>query len=516
MMSMAKDWIGADESAARRLAAIVESSDDAIISKTVNGTIATWNAGASRVFGYDAEEAVGKPVTILIPSDRLFEEANILARIRRGERIEHYETVRQRKDGGLIDVSLTVSPILDEAGNVVGASKIARDITQRKSAERQAALQAKRLEKLDGIAKLIARELDLPRVVQTVTDAATELSGAQFGAFFYNIADERGERYTLYTLSGAPREAFERFGMPRNTEVFAPTFMGSGVVRSDDIRQDPRYGKNAPYHGMPAGHLPVVSYLAVPVIGHDGEVLGGLFFGHDQPGRFTQDSQDNVVGIAAHAAIAINNGRAFQAAQQEIARRRKAEEAQELLLQEIKHRVKNTLGIVQAIANQTFAGAPAAERSAFGARLRALGEAHDLLTRTQDDAAAVQDIVNTSLAPFQEHRRQRFDVAGPAENIGTSNAMLLALVLHELATNAVKYGALSKDFGHVTLRWDQTGPGRRTLRFVWREEGGPSVMPPSHRGFGSNLIQRALAGANSQASIEFAPRGVICSFDLEP
>jgi PAS domain S-box-containing protein len=126
----------ADEMRAR-LAAIVESSDDAIVSKDLNGIIMTWNAGAERLFGYSADEAIGQPITIIIPPDRLDEEPEILGRIRHGERVDHFETVRQHKDGTLLDISLTVSPIADRRGRVVGASKIARDITERRALERQ-------------------------------------------------------------------------------------------------------------------------------------------------------------------------------------------------------------------------------------------------------------------------------------------------------------------------------------------------------------------------------------------
>jgi len=122
---------------AQRLAAIIESSDDAIVSKDLNGIIATWNAGAERLFGYTAEEAIGKPITMLIPLDRHDEEPEILRRIRRGERVDHYDTVRRRKDGSLVEISLTVSPIKDRDGRIVGASKIARDITERRQAQRQ-------------------------------------------------------------------------------------------------------------------------------------------------------------------------------------------------------------------------------------------------------------------------------------------------------------------------------------------------------------------------------------------
>jgi len=185
--------------------------------------------------------------------------------------------------------------------------------------------QARRLEILNRIAKTISRDLDLERTVQTVTDVATELSGAKFGAFFYNMTNQSGESYVLYTLSGAPREAFEKFGMPRNTAIFDPTFRGTGIVRSDDIRNDPRYGKMSPHFGMPQGHLPVVSYLAVPVMGRSNEVLGGLFFGHDQPAMFGAEIEELIAGVAAHAAIAIENARLHAAAKIGIEQRSAAE-----------------------------------------------------------------------------------------------------------------------------------------------------------------------------------------------
>ncbi|SFB57096.1 GAF sensor hybrid histidine kinase [Rhizobium sp. NFR07] len=187
--------------------------------------------------------------------------------------------------------------------------------------------EARSLETLNRVGSVIAGELDLDRAVQAVTDAATELTGAEFGSFFYNVFDEKGESYMLYTLSGVPREAFSSFPMPRNTAVFGPTFAGEGIVRVDDITKDPRYGKSAPHHGMPKGHLPVCSYLAAPVISRTGEVLGGLFFGHSQPGIFTDRAERLLSGIAAQAAIAIDNARLYRAAQREIAERTKTEEA---------------------------------------------------------------------------------------------------------------------------------------------------------------------------------------------
>lgn len=135
----------ADE-AARRHDAIVESSDDAIVAKDLNGTIINWNSGAQRLFGYTAEEAIDKPVAMLIPADRQDEEPGILERIRRGERIEHYETIRRRKDGSLVEISLAISPIRNREGRIIGAAKIARDITERRQAEEQKNLLIKEMD----------------------------------------------------------------------------------------------------------------------------------------------------------------------------------------------------------------------------------------------------------------------------------------------------------------------------------------------------------------------------------
>src|SRR4029079_649953 len=147
------------------------------------------------------------------------------------------------------------------------------------------------------------------KVVQAVTDAATELTTAEFGAFFYNTVDERGASYRLFTISGVPRETFSKFPMPRNTDIFEPTFKGTGIVRSGDITKDPRYGRNPPYHGMPSGHLPVRSYLAVPVKGRPGGVIGGLFFGHSQVDHFTEHHERLAAGVASWAAVALENSR---------------------------------------------------------------------------------------------------------------------------------------------------------------------------------------------------------------
>jgi len=177
---------------------------------------------------------------------------------------------------------------------------------------RRLLLEKQRAEALQRVGSAIAGRLELQEIVQLATDSARELTPASFGAFFYNVVSDAGEAYMLYTLSGVERSAFERFPMPRNTAIFAPTFNGETNVRLDDVLADPRYGHSAPYHGMPEGHLPVRSYLAVPVIKSDGEVVGGLFFGHPEPGMFSAEDERMVEGIAAQSAIAIENARLYQ------------------------------------------------------------------------------------------------------------------------------------------------------------------------------------------------------------
>jgi len=311
---------------ALRLASIVDSSDDAIVSKDLSGTIQSWNAGAERLFGYTAEEVIGKPITILMPPDRVNEEPGIIARIVRGERVDHYETVRRRKDGSHIDISLTVSPLKAPDGRIIGASKIARDITDRMRAQEQA----------------------------------------------------------------------------------------------------------------------------------------------------------------------------------------------NLLLSEMKHRLKNSLSIVQAIASQTLGSITPQEQAAFAGRLQALAGAQDLLTLKNLRSVPLREVLLRALAPFQERHAERIVLDGVDDlSLDAGKVTLLSMGLHELATNAAKYGALSNDTGAVHLTWRvaSTEDSRR-VKLTWQESGGPPVEPPTRKGFGSLLLEQALKSELGRAALEFRPDGVVCTVEL--
>ena len=381
---------------------------DAVITVDLGGRIAYINAAAERITGWPANEALGKRVEEVVfvvaseSSTRDLREDLLHERVLQvigGQRLdERVDMTLVARDGRQLYVDTTVTLLRDGTGAPVGAVLALRDITARKLAEAQLAEANERLmeqaaeleqqveasqsltaeleqanehlqeanleaetarlevETLNRIGGTLASELHVERIVQTVTDAATQIAGAQFGAFFYNVVDTQGAKLTLYTLSGAPREAFQDFGHPRATPVFAPTFYGTGVVRSDDITKDPRYGKMAPHHGMPKGHLPVRSYLAVPVMSRGGEVIGGLFFGHEGVAVFGERAERLVMGIAGWAAVAMDNARLYESEQHARAEAEKANKAKSDFLANMSHELRTPLNAIGGYAELLTAG----------------------------------------------------------------------------------------------------------------------------------------------------------------
>lgn len=319
---------------------IVDSAvDTAIITTDPDGRITSWNEGARRILGWLEEEMLGETLDRLFPGNTgpaaIGREMQEALQSGRGGGEEGW---RVRKGGEQFWATGEIAPIRDRSDNLIGFTKVLRDRSRQQAAEKAAAEERRLLEVLNRAGSALAAETELHNLVQIVTDAGVELTGAEFGAFFYNVLKESGESYMLYTLSGAPMEAFSKFPMPRNTAVFGPTFNGDGIVRSDDITKDPRYGHNKPHKGMPKGHLPVRSYLAIPVVSRSKEVIGGLFFGHKNVGVFTDESERGLTGLAAEAAVAIDNARLFSQLRSlneqlehrvaaEISRRAQAEEA---------------------------------------------------------------------------------------------------------------------------------------------------------------------------------------------
>jgi two-component sensor histidine kinase len=450
-------------------------------------------------------------VASIHPDDRERHERHVADVVKSGKDLDiEYRVVWP--DGSVHWLRVKGQPIHDEQTGALRLAGTSVDITDQKRIEETLREETHTLETLNKVGVALAADLDLERIVQAVTDAATELSGARFGAFFYNVIDEKGESFMLYTLSGAPREAFERFGKPRNTPVFDPTFRGSGIVRSDDITKDPRYGTMEPHRGMPKGHLPVRSYLAVPVISRSGSVIGGLFFGHDQVGVFTERAERIVAAIASQAALAIDNAQLFRHAQHEISQRRRSEELQKLLLAELDHRVKNTLAIVQSIASQTLRHARTSKefREGFESRLIALSRAHNLLNQSNWEGSTLREIVDSVMRPYQDEGASRYSIEGPDMfRTGPQAAIALAMALHELATNAAKYGALRRSGGQIDIAFEKVGGPAPYLKVRWQETGGPRVKPSTRKGFGSRLLRRL-----PNVRHEFHPEGIKCSFEI--
>jgi signal transduction histidine kinase/ActR/RegA family two-component response regulator len=387
------------------------------------------------------------------------------------------------------------------------------------------------LELLNQTAATISSRLDLRSVVQAVTDAGTQLTGARFGAFFYNVVDERGESFLLYTLSGAPREAFEHMGLPRNTPVFQRTFRGEGVVRSDDITKDPSYGQVAPHRGQPKGHLPVRSYLAVPVISRSGEVIGGLFFGHPEIGVFTERSERVMMSIAAQAAIAIDNARLYEHV------KRLAEEREKLLdaeraarvesqrisllkdefLANVSHELRTPLNAILGWSQVLASGNAGAEEIRQGLETIARNARaqtqliDDLLDMSRiisgkvrldvqetDLAAVVQQALNTVQPSAQAKGVRLQQVIDPSIVHVSGDPNRLQQVAWNLLSNAVKFTprggrvdvVIQRVNSHVELTVSDTGVGikHELLPHVFeRFRQGDSSPTRAHTGLGLGL-----------------------------
>jgi PAS domain S-box-containing protein len=316
------------ESTARLLAAIVDSSDDAIISKDLHGVITSWNLGAERLFGYTADEVTGKPITILIPWERLFEETEILSRLQRGERVDHFETVRRRKDGSLLDISLTISPVRNAEGVVIGASKIARDITGRRRAEeaievlnRQLTADLSAMARLQQLSTRLVRARDFGLLLGEAIDAVMEITGADMGNI--QLLENGALKIVAYRGFEQPfLEFFDRVREPRSA-CGAASRMGQRII-VEDVTSSPLFADSLALEVIVAAGVRAVQ--STPLVSRSGQVLGVFSTHYRAPHRPDERELRMVDVLARQAADLIERSRAEEALRQSEARFRQLAE----------------------------------------------------------------------------------------------------------------------------------------------------------------------------------------------
>jgi PAS domain S-box-containing protein len=418
------------ERTARHLAAVVESSDDAIVSKDLDGNITTFNRGAERLFGYKAHEVIGKPVTILLPPDRQYEEPEILARIRRGEQVPQHETVRRRKDGTLVDVSVTVSPVKDDKGRVIGASKIARDITERTLSEARLRDSERRLQELITAIPAAIYTTDAEGRITYFNEAAVELAGRTptIGS------DEWCVTWKLYRPDGTP--------LPHDECPMAIALKEGRLIRNAEAVAERPDGTRVPFIPYPT-----------PLRDSTGKIVGAINMLVD------------------------------------VSERKQAETQQRVLLNELNNRVKNNMQMLQSLLEVTARRTENAEarrvlEEASG-RINAMAAAQRVLYGTPDATRFdARDFLRTVCETAKQTFPQQFDIDCEADAVRLSNevAMPLALIANELLTNAVKYGLNGQGGGTVRVRLTR----ENDLFLFYVEDDGP--------GFHLKSVQRRASG----------------------
>ncbi len=429
-----------------------------------------------------------------------YSEAELLVVERNGYREETYYT-------------FSFSPVPQEDGSIGGIVCANTDDTDR-------VVGARRLALLREIASRTWEADSLAGVYELAAQAlATDPRDMPF-ALIYRL-EEDGARATL---CGAAGIAPGHVAAPESLalEGSAPWPVGE-VARTGAPRQT-RLGERFP--DLPRGpwqDAPGEALLLPLATGADAAPRGVLILAANPYRRREDDGFDTFAALVARQiASAVVSTEAFEAGREraksadsltlEIEHRRRIERHQNLLLDELNHRVKNTLATVQAMAMQTLKGVDAAPRDAFLARLFALSSQHDLLTLDNWEGASFEGVVRRALRPYREDDRNRFEVEGPAVHLDPKRALALGMGFHELATNAAKYGALSNATGTVRVTWT-IDPDGKFLRLSWEERGGPPVTPPARRGFGLRLIENGLGRElGGVVRIDFAPQGLVCEW----
>lgn len=386
--------------------------------------------------------------------------------------------------------------------------------------ERQVALRTSELrtetaalEILNRTGSVLAAELDLDRIIESVVDAGIELTEAQFGAFFCGASQGGKEHYGKFE----PARLHDAFAALNIREICAPAFLEGKTVRLDNIAIEQGHD-GTPFTPDAISDTPVIrSILAVPVVLRAGDTHGILVFGHEKPGMFNGRSERLLAGLTAQAAIALENSRLYGNAQSEIEERKQAQTQQSLLIRELHHRVKNTLATVQAVVGATARSALSIDDfyQAFVGRIISLANTHSLLTEALWQTASLREILEKELRPYNDTRGERVILNGPAVELPSEAAVPIGMAIHELTTNAAKYGALSVPSGKVFVSWEaEPAEDGTRLKLVWEERGGPAVSLPKRQGFGSRLLHRVLATQlNAKVEMDFNPSGLRVAID---
>jgi PAS domain S-box-containing protein len=382
------------------LAAIIESSEDAIVSKSLDGVVTSWNAGAQRLFGYTAEEAIGQPIaSLVIPPDRLQEEPEILGRIRRGEQVEHFETLRRRKDGTLVNLSLTISPIRDSFGFIVGVSKVARDITDKKRAEARLQHNERQLQELLSAIPAAIYTTDAQGKITYFNEAAAEFAGRrpELGS------DEWCVTWKIYKPDGT--------FLPHDQCPMAIALKEGRAIRGVEAVAERPDGTRVPFIPYPT-----------PLRDSDGKVIGAINMLVD------------------------------------ISQRKEAETQQRILLNELNHRVKNNMQMLQSLLSASARNSKSMEAQATlqeaTGRVAAMAAAQRSLYGSGPAAGfSAAEFLRSVCETAQQAFPPDVEIDCAADNLELPNdaAMPLALILNELLTNAVKHGVNGKGRGRIGI-----------------------------------------------------------------
>jgi len=469
--------------------------DRALESSDQSGLYAFLSMGSERIGAYRRVGAMPLYINVSMPQDAYWTPWFVQTRL--------YGAFALIALLALLALTALASQQVHE--QAINAALLERQVALRTSELRT---ETAALETLNRTGSALAAELDLDRIVQTVVDAGVELSGAQFGAFFCG-ASQDGRLHESGFAPGGSGQAFSGLDI---RDLCAPAFTQGKTVRLDTITVDKSLD-GTPLTGDPAPGAPQIrSILAVPVLLRTGEIHGVLVFGHERPGAFSPRSEHLLAGLTAQAAIALENSRLYRNAQNEIEERKQAQTRQSLLIRELHHRVKNTLATVQAVVGATARSALSIDDfyQAFVGRIISLANTHSLLTEAVWQTAPLREIMEKELRPYNDARGERISLNGPPVELPSEAAVPIGMAIHELTTNAAKYGALSVPGGKVAISWETEPAGEGTrLKLVWEERGGPEVSAPTRQGFGSRLLHRVLATQlNARVDMDFRPEGL--------